>query len=110
MAKIKNANPIASIHGKLAKADKVIYRVKDGVQQAYVVKNPYMGPPSEAQSKNRNAFRERTQQIKAIYSNPTLLDAWKKRFKEYRASDDYAQKEKKNTTLYGFIMSSLAKQ
>ena len=51
MAKVNNTHPIADIHGALRRGDKVIFRVRDGIQQAYVVKRPYRDEPSEAQTK-----------------------------------------------------------
>lgn len=46
MAKINPSSPIADIHGALQRGDKVVYRVRDGVQQAYIVKHPYEGKPA----------------------------------------------------------------
>jgi hypothetical protein len=114
MAKVSNANPVAGISGKLTKSDKVIFRVKDGVQQAYVVTKPYEGPPSEAQKNNRSRFKELTQQVKAIYADPQQLETWTQRFETHKASKAYVSAinrgRKTPTTLYGFIFSSLSKQ
>ena len=40
MAKINPSSPIADIHGALQRGDKVVYRFRDGVHQAYIVKPP----------------------------------------------------------------------
>ena len=82
MAKINPATPIADIHGALQRGDKVVYRVRDGVQQAYIFKHPYGDEPSEAQAQNRRSFKSLTQQVKAIYADPVQLAEWQARFEE----------------------------
>lgn len=137
MAKINPATPIADIHGALQRGDKVVYRVRDGVQQAYIVKRPYEGKPTEAQTASRQSFKNLTQQVKAIYADSAQLAEWQTRFEAYTATRAYKsqlnrylreQRErslanplstfhfrptakrtpKPPTTLYGFILSALA--
>ena len=134
MAKVNNTHPIADIHGAFRRGDKVIFRVRDGIQQAYIVKHPYTGKPSEAQSAQRDKFKTLTQQVKAIYADPEQLNEWGTRFERYTSTRAYKSalqrylaqartpqripavlipKENKvpkpPTTLYGFILSTLAK-
>ena len=139
MAKINPASPIADIHGALQRGDKVVYRVRDGVQQAYIVKHPYEGKPTEAQAASRRSFKDLTQQVKAVYADPSQLAEWQARFEAYTSTRAYKsqlnryireQRErslanplstfhfslstskrtpKPPTTLYGFILSTLAK-
>ena len=107
--------------------------VRDGIQQAYIVKHPYEGEPSRAQAAQRSKFKTLTQQGKAIYADPEQLNEWKNRFSAYTSTRAYkkalerylAQSRepqrvpavlipdenkapKPPTTLYGFILSSLA--
>lgn len=135
MAKITTINPIADIRGAMRKGDKVIYRIREGIQQAYIVKHPYEGDGSPAQKAARSTFRDLTQQVKAIYADPQQLAQWQKRFDQLRASRQYRKALtnyinyirtpqeapyipvpkalrpiKPPTTLYGFILSSLSKQ
>ena len=138
MAKVNTTNPIADINGKLAKGDKVIFRVRDGVQQAYIVKHPYEGDPTDRQTAARQSFRSLTQQVKAIYADPAQLAGWQARFealtrtRAYKARLQKYLAEKYNhslanplstfhflpasqrtpkppTTLDGFILSCLSK-
>lgn len=134
MAVVNNTNPIANIHGALAKGDKVIYRVRDGVQQAYVVKHPYDGDPTEKQTQARQSFKNLTQQVKAIYADPDQLAEWQDKFLKltktrayrkalakylaykrepqhipYQVLPKHLQPQKPPTTLYGFILSELSK-
>ena len=138
MAKINPSSPIADIHGALQRGDKVVYRVRDGVQQAYIVKRPYEGKPTAKQTQARTAFKDLTQQVKAIYADPVQLAEWQARFEAYTSTRKYKsqlnryireQRErslanplstfhfrpaaqrtpKPTTTLYGFILSELSK-
>lgn len=134
MAKITTISPIADIRGAMRKGDKVVFRVRDGIQQAYIVKHPYEGEGSPAQQAARHSFRDLTQQVKAIYADPEQLNAWRTRFEQYKSSRQYKKaltkyidyirlpqeapyiaipKElrpvKPPTTLYGFIISTLSK-
>ena len=139
MAKINPAPHLADIRGALRRGDKVVYRVRDGVQQAYIVKHPYEGKPTEAQAKNRLSFKSLTQQVKAVYADSVQLAEWQARFEAYTSTRKYKdqlnryireQRErslanplstfhfrpaadrtpKPPTTLYGFILSTLAKE
>ena len=132
MATVNYTNPISDVHGKLAANDKVIFRTRNGVRHAYVVKHPHTGNWSDKQVASRTSFRELTQQVKAIYADPAQLELWRSRFMRLISSSKYkhqlrlylAQKTapapvpyipqpkvpKPPTTLYGFIMSSLAQQ
>ena len=132
MALVKFITPIADITGKLAKDDKVIHRTRNGVPEAYVVRHPYTGKPSEKQAAARNTFRELTAQVKAIYADPVQLADWQARLLAYASTRQYRkaleaylaqQRAKKRipyipaqklpkppTTLYGFIFSSLSKE
>ena len=138
MAKINPSSPIADIHGALQRGDKVVYRVRDGIQQAYIVKHPYEGKPTDKQTQARTAFKDLTQQVKAIYADPVQLADWQARFEAYTSTRKYKsqlnryireQRErslanplstfhfrpaakrtpKPPTTLYGFILSELSK-
>ncbi|MBR0296563.1 MAG: hypothetical protein IJQ95_04140 [Paludibacteraceae bacterium] len=133
MAKVTTITPIADIRGALRRGDKVIFRVRDGIQQSYVVKHPYKGNGSDAQKAARSTFRDLTQQVKAIYADPQQLAEWQKRFDRLRASRQYRKAltnyinyirtpqeapyipipkdlrpTKPPTTLYGFILSTLS--
>lgn len=132
MAKITPTHPISDIHGAFRQGDKVIFRMRDGIQHAYIVKHPYEGPYTEAQKAARSTFRNLTQQVKAIYANPEQLAEWRARFETFISSRQYktaferylrqehepqrvpyvaAAKRfpKPPTTLYGFIISTLSK-
>lgn len=133
MAKVTTITPIADIRGALRRGDKVIFRVRDGIQQSYVVKHPYKGNGTAAQKAARSTFRDLTQQVKAIYADPQQLAEWQKRFDRLRASRQYRKALtnyinyirtpqeapyipvpkalrpiKPPTTLYGFILSTLS--
>ena len=135
MARVNNTHPIADIHGALSSGDKVVFRVRDGIQQAYIVKHPYEGEPSRAQAAQRSKFKTLTQQVKAIYADPAQLAEWQARFEAYTSTRSYKSQlnrylaqarepqsipavlipkslriPKPPTTLYGFILSSLSKQ
>ena len=139
MAKINPATHLADIRGALRRGDKVVYRVRDGVQQAYIVKHPYEGKPTEAQAQNRRSFKSLTQQVKAVYADPVQLAEWQARFEAFTSTRKYKsqlnryireQRErslanplstfhfrpaadrtpKPPTTLYGFILSTLAQE
>ena len=139
MAKINPSSPIADIHGALQRGDKVVYRVRDGVQQAYIIKHPYEGKPTESQSASRSKFKSLTQQVKAIYADPAQLEKWRTRFEQYTSTRAYKTQlnrylreqrdrslanplstfhfrpashrtPKPPTTLYGFILSTLSKE
>ena len=89
MARVNNTHPIADIHGALSRSDKVVFRVRDGIQQAYIVKHPYEGEPSRAQAAQRSKFKTLTQQVKAIYADPEQLNEWKNRFSAYTSTPAY---------------------
>ena len=132
MAVAVTANPFADVRGKLAKTDKNIFRVRDGILQAYAVKHPWRGKPSEAQKQQRNSFKNLNAQAKAIYNDPVQkalcqarfdalirTRAYKKQLQQYIAEHRSPQPvpyipmpktPKPPTTLYGFIIASLAKQ
>ena len=135
MARVNHTHPVADVHGALAKGDKVIFRVRDGIQQAYAVKHPYDGEPSEKQTNARSTFRALTTRVRDVYADPVQLEQWEGRFKAYTSTRQYklqlrrylAQARepqhipysplpearrvpKPVTTLYGFIMSTLARQ
>ena len=132
MALVKFIHPVAEITGKLAKDDKVIHRTRNGVQEAYVIRHPYEGEPSEAQRQQRSRFYAINQQAKAIYADPIQRAEWETRWLAYTATKQYrkaleaylAQQRapqripyiptpklpKPPTTLYGFILSSLSKE
>ena len=131
MATVNYTNPIEDVHGKLAKHDKVIFRTRNGIRHAYVVKNPYEGKPSDKQTAARSSFRDLTQRVKAIYADPAQLALWQQRFNDLISSRAYQKQlrqylaqqrtpspipyipqpkvPKPPTTLYGFILSSLAR-
>ena len=127
------ATPLADLHGKLSQTDKIVFRVRDGILQAYAIKNPYSGKPSEAQAQRRNTFKNLNQQAKAIYADPEQRAIWQERFVAYTSTREYkkqlaryiAEKRapsrfpaipvpqsertpKPPTTLYGFILSTLS--
>ena len=132
MAKVNYTNPIADMHGKLARTDKVIYRTRNGVQHAYVIKHPRNKHWSDKQTATRASFAELTQQVKAVYADPQLLEQYRTQFVRLINSSAYKRQlrnylaqqatptpvpylpqpkfPKPPTTLYGFIFSSLAKQ
>ena len=139
MAKVNPATHLADIRGALSRGDKIVYRVRDGVQQAYVIKRDKTAKPSEAQEQNRLSFKSLTQQVKAVYADPVQLAGWKARFEAYTATRTYrtqlnryireersrslanplatfhfrpasARTPKPPTTLYGFILSTLAQE
>ncbi len=139
MAKVTPASHIADIRGALQRGDKVVYRVRDGVQQAYIVKHPNKAKPSDAQKQMRTSFKSLTQQVKAIYADSEQLAVWQARFEAYVSTRQYKsqlnryireQQErslnnprstfhflpaahrtpKPLTTLYGFILSTLSKE
>ena len=135
MAVAVTANPFADVHGKLNKTDRTIYRVRDGILQAYSVKHPYHGKPTAAQKQQRTSFKSLNAQVKAIYDDPEQKALWQARFEAFISTRQYkkqlqqyiAEKRapsripaifvpqsvrtpKPPTTLYGFILSSLAKQ
>ncbi len=133
MAVAVPATPFADLHGKLSQTDKIIFRVRDGILQAYAVKNPYSGKPTEAQKQRRNVFKDLNQQAKAIYADPEQRAIWQERFVAFTSTRKYKKQlakyiaehrapsrfpaiavpksertPKPPTTLYGFILSSLA--
>ena len=131
MAIITTAHPVSEIHGAFRKGEKVVFRMRDGVQQAYVVKHPYQGPSTEAQTQHRMDFGRYNQQAKVIYADPAQRQQWQDRFDAYTSSPAYRKQmerylrqsrepqhasvlpaaqrtPKPPTTLYGFILSSLA--
>ena len=91
MAKINPSSPIADIHGALQRGDKVIYRVRDGVQQAYTSTRKY-------KSQLNRYIREQRERSLA---NPLSTFHFRPAAK---------RTPKPPTTLYGFILSTLAKE
>lgn len=135
MASVTYTAPVAGLHGKLKKRDRTVFRTRNGVQQAYAIKRHYNRKPTELQAPARSAFSDLAKQVKAIYADPVQLAEWTARWEELISSRSYkirltrylkqqqairnrpimpiikeARLPKPPTTLYGFIMSSLAKK
>jgi len=135
MAVVNNTHPIADIHGAFRKGDKVVFRVRDGIQQAYIIKHPFTEEPSQAQKQHRAKFKNLNQQAKAIYADPEQRAEWQARFEAFVSTRQYKaalrrylqqareahaipaifipaslRAPKPPTTLYGFILSTLSKQ
>ena len=135
MASVTYSAPVTGLHGKLKKKDRTVFRTRNGVQQAYALKRHYNRKPTELQAPARAAFSDLAKQVKAIYANPVQLAEWTARWEELISSRSYKIRltrylkqqqairnrpimpiikeerlPKPPTTLYGFIMSSLAKK
>ena len=132
MSSVHYINPIADIHGKLAKTDEVVFRTRNGVKHAYVIQHPHGDKWSDKQTAARASFADFAKQIKAIYADPEQLNQWRTRFEQLIATPAYKKQLRKYlmqqnaatpvpyipqpkipkppTTLYGFIFSSLSKE
>lgn len=80
MARIEDSN-YPKKHGKLNKKDDVIYRVRNGKEQAYKVKNEYVGPPSEAQTAHRSNFGKISAIMNRIMADPAQVAEFEQRMK-----------------------------
>jgi hypothetical protein len=131
MASVNYTNPIADMHGKLAKTDKVVFRTRNGVKHAYAIKHPHDDNWSDKQIAARASFADVANQVKNIYADPEQLASWRARFEQLIATRAYRKQleqylaqqnapapvpyipqpklPKPPTTLYGFIFSSLSK-
>lgn len=78
MAKIENAD-YTKKHGKLNKKDEIIYRVRNGKEHAYTVKDEYDGPGSEAQQAHRSNFGKINALVNRIMADPAQVADFEKR-------------------------------
>ena len=78
MAKIENAD-YTKKHGKLNKKDEIIYRVRNGKEHAYTVKDGYDGPASEAQNAHRSNFGKINSIVNRIMADPAQVADFEQR-------------------------------
>ena len=69
MAKVENSD-YTKKHGKLNKKDEIIYRVRNGKEHAYTVRDEYDGPASEAQTAHRSNFGKINAIVNRIMADP----------------------------------------
>jgi len=76
MAKFEPVYPFDHLHGKYATGDKLSYRETFGVRHTYVLKNPYQGPFSEAQTTMRQAMGAASKYTSILFRDPTVKAEW----------------------------------
>jgi len=76
MAKFEPVYPFNHLHGKYAKGDKLSYRETFGVRHTYVLKNPYEGPASEAQTAMRQAMGAASKYTSILFRDPAVKAEW----------------------------------
>lgn len=102
MAQSEFEMPLDSIHGKLGKKSKLIFRRKtarntnghalyDCVQEIYVIERPRdrkKNPPKGAELESINRFREACRLTAEQLSDPTTRTQWEQRFAAQQKSPD----------------------
>ena len=78
MAKVENSD-YTKKHGKLNKKDEIIYRVRNGKEHAYTVKDEYNGPASEAQTAHRSNFGKINAIVNRIMADPAQVADFEQR-------------------------------
>lgn len=99
-------------HGKMSKDSPVVYRVRNGIQQSYTMKDNII-PPSPAQIAHRKIFGKVTSIVNAVMADPEQAAIWEQRRKDYNRSimKDVSQKVYKTTRSYvHFVISSQLEQ
>ncbi len=89
MAKFNPVYPFEHLHGKYVTGGKMSYRETFGVNHTYVMRNPYQGPASEAQTSMRQVMGIATQYAAIILRDPAVKAEWKARCEgtNYRRPD-----------------------
>lgn len=78
MAKVENSD-YTKKHGKLNKKDDIIYRVRNGKEHAYTVRDEYDGPASEAQIAHRSNFGKINSIVNRIMADPAQVADFEQR-------------------------------
>jgi ElaA protein len=94
-------------HGKMSKDSPVVYRVRNGKQQSYIL-NENTNPPSKAQNAHRAFFGKVNSLVNAIMADPVQQAEWEKRRLEYNHSValDASKRRYKTTRSYTFAIVS----
>jgi len=84
MAKIRNKD-YSIRHGKLSKDSDVVYRVRNGKEQAFILQKSST-PPSKAQKAHRSLFGKVTSIVNAIIADPAQTALWEQKRIDYNRS------------------------
>jgi len=76
MAKFDPVYPFNHLHGKYSTGDKLSYRETFGVRHTYVLKHPYQGPFSEAQTTMRQAMGAASKYTSILFRDPAVKAEW----------------------------------
>ncbi len=99
MSKIKLEVPFQSFRGKVCKHSQIIFKQMYGTRFTSQICNPYTGAPSEAQTAQKNKFKNAQAAVKALSAQEraAYTDAFKKNPGKYRTLNGYilAQELKK---------------
>jgi len=79
MAKFKPVYPFDSLHGKYATGANFSYRETFGRRHTYVLRHPYEGPASPAQTSMRQAWGIACKYCTILFRDPTIKAEWQAR-------------------------------
>ena len=96
-------------HGKLSKKNDIVYRVRNGKQQAYAP-SENTTPPSKAQDAHRQLFGKITSIVNAIMTDPAQVAEWQTEMEEFNRLVPIWTQEKKFITVRQFVYASIKAQ
>ena len=91
MSKIKLEAPFRQFRGKICKHSDIIYKEMYGTQFTSQICNPYTGEASEAQTSQRERFRQAKANVQALTSEQLLAykEAFRKSPGKYKTLQGY---------------------
>ena len=96
--------------GKLNKKDDAIFRVINGKEYVYSIKNPNTEPPSKSQNAHRSLFGKVNAVVNVIMADPKQVAEWRKRMEEHNRSIPASKTAERAKTVRQFVFASLAAQ
>lgn len=111
MATVRNTD-YSLRRGKLNKSDDTIYRVRNGKEQIYAVRNPNTAPPSAAQKSTRSLFGKVNSVVNIIMADPAQVAEWRARMDAYNRSVNVCvpNPPKRYKTVRQFVFATLSEQ
>lgn len=104
MAKVKTANPVESIQGKLGGTDSGYFYMRNGKQFYRTREENYQANQSPRQKWNSAAFAYAHKQLRAIESDESLIAQMNA---DYEAANQIAPNGKKYSTAHAWKFNSL---
>ena len=94
-------------HGKMEKKSNVVFRVRNGKQQSYVMAQN-TNPPTKAQKAHRAFFGKVNAIVNAIMNDPVQQAEWTTKRLEYNHSFPASSPEKRYTTTRSYVFAVIS--